>query len=271
MIGKSLGAISVINAIPCGIGSTIGVCLQTRAQFITDVDHTTVNVVNDPNMDDTLARLCVKRTLEHISEDTDIDYELTIQTQIPPSRGLKSSSSVCNAIVQSVLNSYGTKIDEMDMLRIGVECAKEAGVTITGAFDDVCGCHFGGVVFTDNSKNELVHRMDIPDYDVVLWIPEKMIPKNKVPVEAYRARKEEFEEALALAYEDPLAALTMNGRLVAEIIGADTSIVDLALSNGALAAGISGTGPAISIVTECGKGRKMADIIGGNTILTVTR
>lgn len=271
MIGKSLGAISVINAIPCGIGSTIGVCLQTRAQFVTNVDHTTVKVVNDPNMDDTLARLCVKRTLEHISEDTDIDYELTIQTQIPPSRGLKSSSSVCNAIVQSVLNSYGTKIDEMDMLRIGVECAKEAGVTITGAFDDVCGCHFGGVVFTDNSKNELVHRMDIPDYDVVLWIPEKMIPKNKVPVEAYRARKEEFEEALALAYEDPLAALTMNGRLVAEIIGADTSIVDLALSNGALAAGISGTGPAISIVTECGKGQKMADIIGGNTILTVTR
>lgn len=271
MIGKSLGAISVINAIPCGIGSTIGVCLQTRAQFVTNVDHTTVKVVNNPNMDDTLARLCVKRTLEHISEDTDIDYELTIQTQIPPSRGLKSSSSVCNAIVQSVLNSYGTKIDEMDMLRIGVECAKEAGVTITGAFDDVCGCHFGGVVFTDNSKNELVHRMDIPDYDVVLWIPEKMIPKNKVPVEAYRARKEEFEEALALAYEDPLAALTMNGRLVAEIIGADTSIVDLALSNGALAAGISGTGPAISIVTECGKGQKMADIIGGNTILTVTR
>ena len=137
MIGKSFGAISVINAIPCGIGSTIGVCLQTRAQFVTDVDHTTVNVVNDPNMDDTLARLCVKRTLEHISEDTDIDYELTIQTQIPPSRGLKSSSSVCNAIIQSVLNSYGTKIDEMEMLRIGVECAKEAGVTITGAFDDV--------------------------------------------------------------------------------------------------------------------------------------
>ena len=271
MIGKSFGAISVINAIPCGIGSTIGVCLQTRAQFVTDVDHTTVNVVNDPNMDDTLARLCVKRTLEHISEDTDIDYELTIRTQIPPSRGLKSSSSVCNAIIQSVLNSYGTKIDEMEMLRIGVECAKEAGVTITGAFDDVCGCHFGGVVFTDNSKNELVHMMDIPDYEVVLWIPEKMTPKNKVPVEAYRARKEEFEEALALAYEDPLAALTMNGRLVAEIIGADTSIVDLALSNGALAAGISGTGPAISIVTECGKGQKMADIIGGNTILTVTR
>ena len=73
MIGKSFGAISVINARPCGIGSTIGVCLQTRAQFVTDVDHTTVNVVNDPNMDDTLARLCVKRTLEHISEDTELE------------------------------------------------------------------------------------------------------------------------------------------------------------------------------------------------------
>lgn len=271
MIGTSHGAISVINAIPCGVGSTIGISLKTQAEFVTGVKETRVRILDHPGMDDTLARLCVSRTLERISADDDVEYELTIKTQIPPSRGLKSSSSVCNAIVSSVVGAYGVRMDEMEMLRIGVDCAREAEVTITGAFDDVCGCHFGGVVFTDNSNNELLERRPIQEYDVLLWIPEMTIPKNSVSVDAYKARKKEFDDALALAYEDPLAALTLNGRLVAEIIGADTSIVDLALSNGALAAGISGTGPAISVVCKKGDGDRISTVIGGKVIRAVTR
>ena len=271
MIGTSYGAISVLNAIPCGIGATIGISLQTRVQFIPGTDETQINILNGQGIDDRLVRICVERTLKEIAEDPDVNYELTVRSHIPPSRGLKSSSSVCNATISAVLNHYRVRMEPMDMLRIGVECAKEAGVTVTGAFDDTCGCHFGGLVITDNTKNELLYRDDIPDYDVILWIPENTIPKNKVPVDAYRSRRAEFEEVLALVKEKPLEALTENGRLVSEIIGSDTTIVDLALSNGALAAGISGTGPAISIVTECGKGRRMADIIGGNTILAVTK
>lgn len=270
MIGKSHGAISIVNAIPCGIGCTMGITLQTRAQFKTGVDDTNVQILNGEGIDDTLIRLCVQRTREAISADTDEPFELTVRSQIPPSRGLKSSSSVCNAVISSVLNWYRVKMDEMNMLRIGVNCAKEAGVTITGAFDDVCGCHFGGVVFTDNVNNTLLERHDVPDYDVLLWIPENTIPKNKVSVDAYKARGSEFEDVLALAHEDPLSALTMNGRLVAEIIGANTDIVDLALSEGALAAGVSGTGPAISIVCECGKGTALAERIGGNVIKAAT-
>ena len=270
MIGISHGAISVINAIPCGIGSTIGVSLQTKAEF-TEWDTTEIDIINGKGMNDSLVRLCVKRTMEAIGISTDTPYKLTIESQIPPSRGLKSSSSVCNAVIRSVLNTYHESMDDLDILNIGVQCAKEARVTITGAFDDACGCNFGGLVFTDNTNNILLERRNIPNYDVVLWIPEKKIPKNKVSIDAYRLHKAEFEEALELAHDDPLSALTMNGRLVAEIINADTSIIDLALSNGALAAGISGTGPAISVVTELGKGNRMAELIGGKTILTQTR
>ncbi len=266
-LGRSNGAISVINAIPCGIGSTIGISLQTRVQF-EEWDTTEIDIIDGEGLDDRLVRLCVKRTMDAIGVSTGTPYRIVVESQIPPSRGLKSSSSVCNAVIGAVLKEYNETMEDIDILNLGVECAKEAGVTITGAFDDACGCHFGGIVFTDNVNNRILERHDMPDYDVVLWIPERTIPKNSVPVEAYRARKDEFEEALALAYDDPLSALTMNGRLVAEIIGADTSIVDLALSEGALAAGMSGTGPAISIITECGKGERMANIIGGNTIVT---
>ena len=269
--GRSHGAISVINAIPCGIGSTIGVDLTTDVTFSDDVDATNIRIEGSPDMDDGLVRLCVRSAMERVGIDTDTPYSLAVRSMIPPSRGLKSSSSVCNATIAAVLDAYGESMDEMEMLRIGVDCAKEAGVTITGAFDDVCGCHFGGVVFTDNSKNELIGRNDIGRYDVVLRIPDRIIPKNRVSVDRYRERKDEFSEALRIAYERPLEALTINGRLVAEIIGADTSIIDMALENGAIAAGISGTGPAIAAVTEHGKGKELASILGGKTIVTVTR
>ena len=270
MIGKSNGAISVINAIPCGIGATIGISLQTRAQF-TEAESTNIELIGEHDLDDRLVRLCVKRTLDAIGISTGYQYRLVVKSQIPPSRGLKSSSSVCDAVVDAVLNAFGETMDECDRLRIGVECSKEAGVSITGAFDDACGCHFGGLVFTDNTKNIILERREIPDYEVVLWIPDDSIPKNKVPRDAYISRKDEFAEALALAYDDPLAAMTMNGRLVAEIVGSGMEIIDLALDNGALAAGVSGTGPAIAIVTELAQGNKMAEIIGGNTIVTGTR
>lgn len=270
MIGKSNGAISIINAIPCGIGATMGISLQTRAQF-TEAESTRIEIIDGKGIDDRLVRLCVKRTLDAIGVSTGIPYKLVVKSQIPPSRGLKSSSSVCNAVINAVLNAFDETMDECDMLRIGVECSKEAGVSITGAFDDACGCHFGGLVFTDNVKNIILERQEIPEYEVVLWIPDRTLPKNKVPREAYTARKEEFSEALALAYKDPLAAMTMNGRLVAEIVGSGMDIIDLALDNGALAAGVSGTGPAIAIVTELAQGKRIADIIGGDTRITWTR
>lgn len=271
MRGTSFGAISVVNAIACGIGATIGIDLRTDAEFITDIDDTRVIIMNDPGIDDNLIHNCIRRTLERISEDPYTPYRLTVNTQIPPSRGLKSSSSICNAVIYSILKEYGVEMDEMEVLRMGVECARESGVTITGAFDDACGCHYGGIVFTDNTSNELLRRYDIPNYDVILWIPDKVIPKNQVQVDAYMKRRSQFEDVLALAYEDPLAALTKNGELLAEIIGSDMKIEDLALSNGALAAGISGTGPAVAIVCHPKDGDEIERMIGGNTIRTRTR
>lgn len=41
-------------------------------------------------------------------------------------------------------------MDLIDLIHLGVKCAREAQVTVTGSFDDACGSGFGGFVMTDN-------------------------------------------------------------------------------------------------------------------------
>jgi shikimate kinase len=92
---------------------------------------------------------------------------------------------VCNAVIKAVLDSHSFDMDIMDIIRLGVECAKEAKVTVTGSFDDACGCELGGLIFTENYSTTLIRRKRAEDYDVILCIPE--YTKERVPRERYEA------------------------------------------------------------------------------------
>jgi 3-phosphoshikimate 1-carboxyvinyltransferase len=267
--GVSYGAVSVMNAIPCGIGSTIGIGLRTEAEF-DSAEQTDITLIDRPGMDTRLARTCVERTLEWIGRKMP-GYVLTIESEIPPSMGLKSSSSVCNAVIESVLDYFGIVKDPVDVVKLGVECAKECKVTITGAFDDACGCHLGGLVITDNGRNELLSRTSIEDYDVVISVPDREIPKSKVPVESYRALSGRYEALVPELGSDCLKVLTENGRMVEDIVGGDGEVCKKAMEAGALATGMTGTGPAIAIIAKPGDGKRVSEALGGRTIVTKVR
>jgi len=268
--GRSYGAISVLNAIPCGIGATIGVELTTDVYF-SESDTTEVTLIDRPNMSPDLVKSCVKATLEHIGQDS-IDYSIEVRTDIPPSVGLKSSSSVCNATIKAVLDAFGESMDEIELIRLGVRCARECKVTITGSFDDACGCGLGGLVVTDNLNDDVLSRDEVPKYDVVICVPERTIPKSKVPRERYAELSDVYRSMASRIRTDYLNIITENGRYVGGIIGDVPEFVESALDAGALAAGISGTGPSMTILTEKGKGKEIADKISPyRYILTETR
>ena len=269
--GRSYGAVSVINAIPCGIGATMGITLTTDVTYEEGGDDRVIDIVGSKNMNKSMARICVKKTLEAIHADRSVPYSMTIDSQIPPSRGLKSSSSVCNAIISAVLDHHGVEMDPIELIRLGVNCAREAKVTVTGSFDDACGCHLGGLVFTDNSKDMLLERREVPVYDAVLMIPKETIQKTSISVGKYAAKREEMWKVIDTAKHDPLAAITANGRIVADVIGMDNTLAERALELGALAAGVTGTGPAVAVITEKGKGKGIAKKLGGRYILAETR
>jgi len=278
----SHGAITVINAIPCGIGATVGVDLVTKAKFTVGGEGREVVIMNDRNEDTAMARICVKNTFEHFGMNEPEGWELSVDSQIPVSRGLKSSSSACNAIISSVAdhiskengNGFAGTEGTMTMIRLGVKCAREAKVTVTGSFDNACGCHLGGLVITDNENDTIISRSEVEENDVILFVPELKIRKPSLDRNRFRDLADVAMNLVRTAAEDWHGALTRNGSMIARIIGIDDSIADKAMSMGALAAGVSGTGPAISVVVKKDEGRSFLKDIehtGYEAIVTRTR
>jgi len=270
--GVSHGAITVINAMPAGIGATIGVSLRTVAQFTPGGEERIVIIKNDPSENTEMAKTCVSESYLLMGIDEPLGWRLEIDSEIPVSRGLKSSSSACNAIISSVMNENGFKIDTIDMIRLGVKCAKLAGVTVTGSFDDACGCHFGGFVITDNKTNSVLVNRSIDEYDVIIYVPEEKIRKTNLPLEKLKSVASQMEDIITVAKTNPLKAMTENGRLISSVSGVDNSIAELALKNGALGAGMSGSGPAIAMVLRRGDTELFLKRTGlTGVIRTVTR
>lgn len=272
--GRSHGSITVINAMPSGIGATIGVDLRTEAEFSVDGDERVVTIGNDGSEDTTMARICVSRAYERAGIPEPEGWTLVTRSEIPVSRGLKSSSAACNAILRAVMSELDFTMDPVDLIRLGVVCAREAKVTVTGSFDDACGCGLGGLVMTDNRRDEVLARSDIEDRDVVIHVPRFKIRKSSMPVEALRAAAPELREAIDIAMTDPYRAMTINGRVISKVQGVDNSLAERAVSMGALGAGMSGSGPAIAIVVPRGDGESFARDLGiapEETIVTCTR
>lgn len=276
MIGKgsSHGSITVINAMPCGIGATIGVDLNTTATFEETDGRRSVTIMNDASEDKNMARICVSRAYEYANMDESDGWNLVTDSEIPVSRGLKSSSCACNAILRAVFSTIGVEIDPVDLIRLGVECAREAKVTVTGSFDDACGCGLGGLVMTDNRRDEILARSDIGDYDVVIHVPRFKIRKTGLPLDRLQAVAPRIQEAIDIAMEEPFKAMTMNGRIISEASDVDNSLAEKAIDMGALGAGMSGSGPAVAIVVAKGDGKRFAtdmEMDPEETILTRTR
>ncbi|MDR2698498.1 MAG: shikimate kinase [Candidatus Methanoplasma sp.] len=254
MIGKgtSYGAITVINAMPCGIGSTIGITLRTEAVYTPTGQTKDVGIRNDPSENKTMAGICVAETYKRMGIEEPEGWLLNISSEIPISRGLKSSSSACNAIISSVLDSERFDMDVIEKIRLGVACARKANVTVTGAFDDACGCELGGLVITDNTKDTILFHEDIDDYDILIYVPKNKIRKTGLPLEKLKSVSSEAEALIDIAKTNPFKAMTLNGKLIASVSGVDNFIADLAMKHGAKSAGISGSGPAVAIVLEHG-------------------
>lgn len=273
-IGLSHGSITVINAMPCGIGATIGVNLTTKAVFSETGGSRTVRISSDESEDTGMASICVRKAYEYAGIQEADDWMLETESQIPVSRGLKSSSSACNAILRAVFSEIGVDTDPIDLIRLGVACAREAKVTVTGSFDDACGCGLGGFVMTDNRRDEIMDRRDVEPCDVVISVPKFKIRKSTMPMEKLHAVAPQIRDAIAYASEDPYRAMTANGRIISSVQGVDNSVAEKAVSMGAFGAGMSGSGPAVAIVVPRGEGASFAEDLGidkEETIITNTR
>ena len=125
---------------------------------------------------------------------------------------------------------------------------------------------------TDNNTDSIMFMRDVPKYDVVIHIPEQKIRKESLDMDPLKRVAAEQRKIIELSKTDFLSAITLNGRIIAKASGLDNKVADMAMDAGALAAGISGSGPSTAILLEYGGTKKFLEHTGlENVITTETR
>lgn len=246
------GAATIINAIAVGKGAAIGVDLWTRARVsLTDEPGIVeTKILSDSSEDTLLAEKTVHKFLMHFGLEEEFGAKVETQSNIPIAKGLKSSSAAANAIALATTAALKQRLDDVEVVMLGVEGALDAKVTITGAFDDACASYFGGIIITDNMKRRIIRRFELMENPCVLfYVPATKTYTASSDVKSMKA----MASVVKIAYKEALkgnywAALTLNGLIYSSALGYNSSPAVEALISGALAAGLSGTGPAITAI-----------------------
>ncbi len=249
------GAVTLVNAIATGKGAAFGISLETKATVeLNESGKISAKIKNFPDENTELIEICTKKVIEFLG----VDYGVEIETEsnIPNARGLKSSSAAANATVLAVAGSISREVsreipDDMTLINLGIDAAIDAGVTITGALDDAAASYFGGYTITDNTQRKIVRSGEIEPLNVLLFVPDEKTYTQKVDVGITKR----LAKGVDLAWQKAMngrfnSALTLNGLLYSATLGRSIDTTLAAIDAGALAAGLCGTGPAVSALTK---------------------
>jgi len=242
----ALGAATVLNAVANWKGSAFGVDLKTSAEVVLDDSPRVKGDV--PGIDDRLIVRSVELVLQRFG--VAVGGVVRTKSDIPLARGLKSSSSAANAAVLATLDALDEELDPLEATRIGVAAAKDAGVTITGAFDDASASMLGGYVVTDNREMKLLKREEL-ESEVLLLVPEEKLFSKDTDVGRSRLLAPIADLILDLALAGDYArAMTINGLVYCSALRLSSDPIFAALNSGARGASLSGTGPAYAALVD---------------------
>ena len=238
------GAISIVNAIATGYGSALGISLKVRVEVELRKGN---GILFQPEGGTPLLRNIINRSLPKEITKNNL-LVIKVDSQIPAGMGLKSSSAVSSATALACTALVGNDLDDKNILNLAVRASLDAGVTITGAYDDSTACFFGGIVVTNNYKYELIQREEAPaDLYAVVFLPNNNRYGN---IRNLYLFSDLFMDAFNLAKTRQYwKAMKMNGIITASALSGDYKPILTALQRGALSASISGNGPSIAAVT----------------------
>jgi shikimate kinase len=247
---------TVLNALATGTGAAFAIERYVEAAVsVDDTGGVDASVEGHPDADTRLVERCVERVLE------DTDYSggtVHTDSEIPMASGLKSSSAAANATVLATLAALGTEEDvtREDAAKTGVEAARDAGVTVTGAFDDASASMLGGLTVTENDTDSLLIRDEV-DWEALVWTP----PERAFSADADAGRCTRIAPLADLVRELALAgryglAMTVNGFAFCGALERPAEPMVEALPD-AEGVSLSGTGPSYVAV---GEREAMADL-----------
>ncbi|MFB6146966.1 MAG: shikimate kinase [Halobacteriaceae archaeon] len=242
---------TVLNALATGTGSAFAIDRYVRAavDIDPDADAVTGELAEDPDADTALIERCVEVAADHAGRS--VGGTVRTESDVPQAAGLKSSSAAANAAVLATLSALDAAgaVDREDAARLGVRAARDAGVTVTGAFDDASASMLGGLTVTDNREDLLRHRDEV-DWAVLVWSPPERAYSADADVEQCRQVAPLAETAAELALAGRYGpAMNVNGLAFCAALDRPTAPLVEAYPH-ATGASLSGTGPSYVAVGD---------------------
>ncbi|MFQ3343659.1 MAG: shikimate kinase [Candidatus Thalassarchaeaceae archaeon] len=243
--GVSYGGISILHSLGVGKGCSVGIQLSTKVTLIDEINN---------NSNDVHSLLeSVMGCWRDSGRPVPNNYGWDVYSQIPIGQGLKSSSALACAAIKALNSAFWTNLEDSEIIDLAVEAQRRAGCTITGSMDDTWSSMTSGWKLVDPSRDAsksilLEGSMDV-DLSILICIRgprDYIIDSNK-----FVEHQKLFKKSLSSIMDGNLLdAMRANGIALAAITKDDMAIKisNLAIINGALSAGISGSGPAIAIV-----------------------
>ena len=248
VVAMVYGAVSMVNAIAIGKGSTLGIDTFVETT-LSKKQGTGIHITSENK---TISSRLINKVIENmipkkILENTRLD--LDFRSNIPTGYGLKSSSAISTAVVLSCAKAFDKQMSDEEILKMGSKTSIQTKVSITGAYDDACACSFGGFNVTDNLKMKLLHREVGPkELQAIIFLPKSRKRGNL-------KRLKEFKNAFERSWEfakssDYWNAGILNGIATTSILNSDPKLIMKLMEKGALCATISGNGPSIMAITK---------------------
>ena len=262
------GAISIVNAVATGYGSAMGISLNVKVEIISKKGSGLIFQKGGGS-------LMIKKIIYDVLQSKYINNNqllININSEVPSGMGLKSSSAVSNAVALACISLTNKEISDEFVLNSAVDASLYAKTTITGAYDDSTACYYGGFVTTDNYKRKIWKRENSPtDISAVIFLPNN---KKRGDVTRLKLLSDIYLEAFQLANSGQYwKAMTLNGVITSSLLSNSYTISRLCLENGALAASISGNGPAIAAVVRESEVQKIKSVLSnldGRVIISGT-
>jgi len=255
MMGKArtFGAITITNALPAGIGCAAGIALPVDAEVILDPNRSrdALELEVSPGTQSPVVSESVREGLSRYHTSTGGAVKVSVRSDIPPAKGLKSSSAVSTAVLLALARAAGHEPPPLEIGRCSAEIGRRVGVSVTGALDDALAGLEPGFIVTDNRRDEVLRRTEIdPDWGVVLYIPRQPHPRSPGLAPAFAPESAAGERAARAAMDgDWVKAMRINTELVERAMGYSyRSLRERLQEHGAIASGVSGFGPTLASI-----------------------
>jgi len=243
--GSANGAISILHALGTGRGCSVGIQLATEVQIVDktlEVDYDRHGLLD-------AIESCWRD--EGLPMPRDIGWK--IESTVPIGQGLKSSSALSCAAFRA-LNSCGwSGLSNSEIADLAAKAQLKSNCAITGSMDDNWASLESGWKLVDPSLGATDSIIIQGSMDDSLSVLVCLRGKRLVEISptSFSEHRPIFERSLAsIMSGSALDALSSNGMAVSAATSDHEAlrISNLCIASGAIASGVSGSGPAIAIV-----------------------